>query len=293
MTEQPIPSGLSNPEPLNFNDSRRVPEGFTRHDGGPCPVGADVLTLAVYRPKSPMGEVFGKAIKLAKLRAWGRIIAYKVVIPAPAEPIPDAEGGDILEALQDTCCEARNTYQGNEHGGPDPDEHWAKVIQRALPGRYLHALANPALRPSPPAPEGCGWLFWNPDTGEEWASDHPIESGEVPDAQNIRSATASVMVAAYTDRCVELAERAVSNAAAWERARIAEAARPSAPSLEEVKGALEQLARTLDADADLDAEDKRVEGNSRDFHQGREAGLTRAATDIRALLTRIGDSHGG
>lgn len=35
-----------------------------------------------------------------------------------------------------------------------------------------------------------GWLFFNPDTGTEWSANHPVESGEVDDAENIRPATA-------------------------------------------------------------------------------------------------------
>ena len=35
-----------------------------------------------------------------------------------------------------------------------------------------------------------GWLFFNPDAGVEFNENHPVESGEVPDAENIRQATA-------------------------------------------------------------------------------------------------------
>lgn len=38
-----------------------------------------------------------------------------------------------------------------------------------------------------------GWLFFNPDTGTEWSEDHPHESGEVPDAENVRPATAAAL----------------------------------------------------------------------------------------------------
>lgn len=34
-----------------------------------------------------------------------------------------------------------------------------------------------------------GYIFHNPDTGIEYSENHPIESGEVPDAENIREAT--------------------------------------------------------------------------------------------------------
>lgn len=37
--------------------------------------------------------------------------------------------------------------------------------------------------------DGNGWVFWNPDTGEEYSQNHPIESGECDDAEHIRKST--------------------------------------------------------------------------------------------------------
>ena len=34
-----------------------------------------------------------------------------------------------------------------------------------------------------------GWIYHNDDTGLEWSDDHPIKSGEVLDAKNIRPCT--------------------------------------------------------------------------------------------------------
>ena len=36
---------------------------------------------------------------------------------------------------------------------------------------------------------GTGWVFWNPDAGEEYAPNHPVESGECCDAQRMRPST--------------------------------------------------------------------------------------------------------
>lgn len=36
-----------------------------------------------------------------------------------------------------------------------------------------------------------GWLYHNPDTGLEWSEQHPVESGETPDAEDVREATAT------------------------------------------------------------------------------------------------------
>jgi hypothetical protein len=58
-------------------------------------------------------------------------------------------------------------------------------------------LADSALTPQPNGTEASrgvgaqseGWLYHNPDTGTEWSVSHPVESGEVDDAENIRPAT--------------------------------------------------------------------------------------------------------
>lgn len=41
-----------------------------------------------------------------------------------------------------------------------------------------------------------GWLYQNPDTGTEYSQQHPIKSGEVPDAENVRPANRKNLLAA-------------------------------------------------------------------------------------------------
>lgn len=43
--------------------------------------------------------------------------------------------------------------------------------------------------------EGIGWLFHNPDTGVEFSESHPLKSGEVPNATDVRRATAAALLA--------------------------------------------------------------------------------------------------
>lgn len=65
-----------------------------------------------------------------------------------------------------------------------------------------------------------GWLFNNPDTGIEWLEQHPIESGEVPDAENVRPASAEEVVTLLREAWNALAaERAAREAA---EAKLAE-----------------------------------------------------------------------
>lgn len=49
------------------------------------------------------------------------------------------------------------------------------------------------------AESNAGWLFLNPDTGIEFNVNHPVESGEVPDAKNITSATAPALLHLLTE----------------------------------------------------------------------------------------------
>ncbi|GEM_PF-5071780 len=56
-----------------------------------------------------------------------------------------------------------------------------------------------------------GWLYRNPDTGTEWAEQHPIVSGEVPDATEVRAATATAfqneLIPAWEDLAKETSRR--------------------------------------------------------------------------------------
>lgn len=37
--------------------------------------------------------------------------------------------------------------------------------------------------------DGAGWVYFNEDSGEEYGENHPVESGECPDATDIRRST--------------------------------------------------------------------------------------------------------
>jgi hypothetical protein len=47
-------------------------------------------------------------------------------------------------------------------------------------------------RPAPSTPS-LGYLYFNPDTGTEFPENHPVESGECDDAENVREATAEAL----------------------------------------------------------------------------------------------------
>lgn len=70
------------------------------------------------------------------------------------------------------------------HWSTGPEDA-ARLISVADVEEYL-SRATPA-----PAgwQEGEGWVFWNPDSGEEYAPNHPVESGECTDAESVRKST--------------------------------------------------------------------------------------------------------
>ena len=54
--------------------------------------------------------------------------------------------------------------------------------------------ARAALSGSPaPSLPSLGYLYSNPDTGTEFSENHPVESGECDDAENVREATAEAL----------------------------------------------------------------------------------------------------
>lgn len=63
----------------------------------------------------------------------------------------------------------------------------------------------------PTLQQSAGWLFHNPDTGVELAEDHPIESGEVPDAENVKEANVGALKEALLDAWKNNAEEEKQN----------------------------------------------------------------------------------
>ncbi len=93
-------------------------------------------------------------------------------------------------------------------------------------GHILTALTASGLSIVPVASGdvGEGFVFWNPDSGEEYSPNHPVESGECEDAERIRSSTEQ--------------EDTLWNAMQSEfaRAEAAEAALSPAPAVDEKQG---------------------------------------------------------
>ncbi len=106
-----------------------------------------------------------------------RRMALASISPTPPA-VGEGEASVRGEAITPGWCLRMAELEGNAEIGAGAIDH------------PLRALAT--LRPSPDAirEPGTGWVYFNPYTGEEYAPNHPIESGEVPEATGVRRATA-------------------------------------------------------------------------------------------------------
>ena len=105
--------------------------------------------------------------------------------PHKSEPV-----GTNLFDTQQAKAMVRHMVEGlhcKPHNEPAADE------ARALSAR-LEAETKRAQEA-----HSAGWLYLNPDTGIEFSVQHPIKSGEVEDAENVRPATAKNLVSLLLD----------------------------------------------------------------------------------------------
>lgn len=123
-------------------------------------------------------------------------------LPAhPATPEKAAERGDLVTKLQWVsnehvlAAEYLRLNPGFKSAQVSVERVTAAnhVLAEILPA-ILAALAQPAAQPAALSSgddllTGAGWVYHNPDTGWEYAPNHPIKSGEVHDATDIRRST--------------------------------------------------------------------------------------------------------
>lgn len=97
-----------------------------------------------------------------------------------------------------------------------------------------------------------GWLYHCPDTGTEWSDNHPLESGEVSDARDVRPATLDALHAELMAAWEVLAER-ISPPDPQARIEALETERDHWKRIahDRLVSANEQLARAREAEASL------------------------------------------
>jgi hypothetical protein len=105
-----------------------------------------------------------------------------------ATPVPGAVSNAMVERPASVQA-AFEVFEGKPDTGPHATAlfRYVEELERAL-----SSLAPvEAVATEPVALDGKGWVFWNPDSGEEYNPNHPVESGECDDAENIRKSTST------------------------------------------------------------------------------------------------------
>lgn len=115
------------------------------------------------------------------------------------------------------------------------------VNPRPVRVNYAPSRANPT-----PVEAGgeAGWLYFNEDTGTEWSEQHPIESGECPDATDVRPGNSANLLIEMRSAWTMLSERE------QEIERLRALAKP-APAVEAVREALRAIYEWYDRDGSV------------------------------------------
>lgn len=164
----------------------------------------------------PLGDFSNDTFDRSIVEVWNR--------RAPAHPT--MKGGQIVGYANLYRKEDGGFELGGSDVYPSPEPEWGDFAGNFVGpvalvlSALLSAPADPApqflstedgefngnefegdLTPAPTAPapsdagvveallDGKGWVFWNPDSGEEYSANHPVDSGECEDAENIRRST--------------------------------------------------------------------------------------------------------
>jgi len=137
-----------------------------------------------------ISRVLGHEIEPDLVRTLGPSTLAAIIQAARSEG-PHPESGD------DECPNPKGCAYCHEFGcpraSPPPLEGAGdQYLLSAFPDQFVPADRAAFDARNNEAPEALhGYVYFNPDTGTEWAESHPVESGEVSDAQDVRPATAA------------------------------------------------------------------------------------------------------
>lgn len=98
--------------------------------------------------------------------------------------LPNGEPEISREALGEAIYLALYEHQGAVWAANESKGVWYDAADR------LRAILNLApVAKGAGAEPGAGWVYNSPDTGMEYSTEHPLESGEIPDATDVRRST--------------------------------------------------------------------------------------------------------
>ena len=101
---------------------------------------------------------------------------------AAIEAALNAETDELPEGVQYVLLRGLHAM-----GWEQPTSGSWEVLEAAILAALPHLGAPVAAAGT--NDDQIGWLYFNPDAGTEFSPDHPVESGEVPDADLVRAAT--------------------------------------------------------------------------------------------------------
>ena len=101
---------------------------------------------------------------------------------AAIEAALNAETDELPEGVQYVLLRGLHAM-----GWEQPTSGSWEVLEAAILAALPHLGAPVAAAGT--NDDQIGWLYFNPDAGTEFSPDHPVESGEVPDADRVRAAT--------------------------------------------------------------------------------------------------------
>lgn len=172
-------------------------------------------------PDYAKGETWGSlAFDILKVAIRLEKLERATQVPAKAEPgeaVSDLEdvvdwvaryGGDCRDCADENGKCPNDGLPCDDRG--KPIRFVVEALRYGIANGYVKPFyAHPSadldrLRESDP--HSFGWLYHNPDTGLEWSANHPIESGEVDDAEDVMPATAERLVGVLSEAWERVAE---------------------------------------------------------------------------------------
>lgn len=170
------PNGCIKPGSCSKDTSRRCMYARTREQ---CPhvdrdIGPEIDAERTRRDRVSDGSPQGQDAK--RLDPKDESAAVPAETPHSLPPNPSGFG-ELVETLRRVANGLRERS----------DNNLASVADEAATA--IETQAAEIERRSVLLSDEYGFVYHNPDTGEEYSQNHPIESGEVPDAMDVRPAT--------------------------------------------------------------------------------------------------------
>lgn len=123
---------------------------------------------------------------------------HEAKLAAPTEELVDTVMDEVVGAY---LAGAQAVHEHHDPDGRDPFPEFGEAADDYAASRTEladHLVSTSSKLAAVEAERANGWLYVS-DDGPEWSENHPIESGEVPDARLVRPATTAALVQQLKD----------------------------------------------------------------------------------------------